>query len=102
GSARRDRRPRRPGRIMARFKKGTLDHDGDGRKGGSKKAAPKKSKPKSKPAPAKKPEKKLDAAEQQMIDLGRVARRSGIAREDCPVVGKQADLWRLGWDFQDK
>lgn len=93
---------------MARFKKGTLDHDGDGRKGGSRKAA-RKAAPKKVPAKkaaetkrAKKPERKLDAAEQRMIVLGRVARRSGIAREDCPVLGKQADLWRLGWDFQDK
>lgn len=73
---------------MARFKKGTLDHDGNGKKGGSRKKSP--ALPRAD-----------DPAGQCLIDLGRHARRSGIKRTDCPLIGEDAGLWQAGWDYQD-
>lgn len=80
--------------MTRRFKKGTLDHDGDGKKGGSRKA---------KKVPARKPEaaKPRDPAEQKLFDLGRRARNSGIKRGDSPYSGAEGVLWCEGWDFQD-
>lgn len=80
---------------MARFRKGTLDHDGDGKKGGSLPAVPKRAK-------SKRPPHSDDPADRKIIGLGRVARRSGVKRGDSPYSGRERDLWLSGWDYQDE
>lgn len=75
---------------MARFKKGTLDHDNDGRKGGSMKGK----------TMAK---KKKDPADQAFYDQGRKARARSIARDQAPVLSDaQRKEWFEGWDFEDE
>lgn len=66
----------------ARFKKGTNDADSNGKKGGSLKA-------------------EREPADQVLFDLGRHARVGGIPRDGCPKIGKDADIWLEGWDYQD-
>jgi hypothetical protein len=86
--------------MTRRFRKGTLDHDGDGKKGGSLPAVPKRAKkPKAKTEPEPTP---LDPADRKLFELGRVARRSGVKRGDSPYSGRERDLWLSGWDYQDK
>lgn len=94
---------------MARFRKGTTDHDGDGRMGGSMKEndMPTKSKaakaaPKPKKTAAKEPaaHKARDASMQKLFERGRHANKSGIRREDSPYTGAERDAWQDGWDYQ--
>jgi hypothetical protein len=56
--------------------------------GGRRKAAP--------------PKPDVDPVERNIFNLGRHARRNGRKRHDSPLTGKQGDLWRKGWDFQDR
>lgn len=64
------------------------------------KAKPKPKKPAAKKPPARR--ERRDPARQKVFDLGRLARRGGIRRDDSPCSGAEGDLWREGWDFQDK
>lgn len=72
---------------MGRFLKGTLDHDGDGRMGGSRKGN----------NMAKK--KKINH-DPESYGRGRVARKRGIDRGSItPEADKKS--WQAGWDYQD-
>ena len=106
--------------AVLRFRKGTTDHDGDGKMGGSlketvmveaPKKAPKKVPAKKKaaaaksptPKPAERAPKERDAREQLAFDTGRRARKSAIARDQAPH-GKADNLlkhWQAGWDYED-
>jgi hypothetical protein len=74
--------------VSARFLKGTTDHDGDGRMGGS----------------LKETDMTRDATEQAAYDQGAHARAVSIPRDSDPH-GKASKLqkhWRAGWDDADK
>jgi hypothetical protein len=76
---------------MPRWSKGTLDHDGDGKMGGSNPKEPTMT-------------KQRDAAEQQAYEAGRHARSVSIARDQDPH-GHQSKLqphWQAGWDAEDE
>lgn len=81
---------------MSRFRKGTLDHDGDGKAGGSMKEND-MVKPKKKAAP-KAQEKAREPEDQVLFLRGRHARGAGIRREDSPYLGHERDVWLEGWD----
>lgn len=86
---------------MVRFKKGTLDHDSNGRKGGSKPAPKAKSvaKPAEKPAEPTEPLFKRDDAFRIVFEQGVMAGHSGIDRRDSPhPEGPSRDAWLEGWD----
>jgi hypothetical protein len=58
---------------------------------------------KAKPAP--KAEKKVEKREPEFEAAflkGRHARKSGIRREDSPLLGDLGNAWAEGWDYQDK
>lgn len=102
---------------MPRFLKGTTDHDGDGKMGGSlketkmaqapkktpaKKPAAKKAAPAGKPATTK-AEAERDAAELDAYQRGQHSRRVSIGRDQSPF-GKGDKLrphWEAGWDQED-
>lgn len=109
-------------RLTSRFRKGTTDHDGDGKMGGSlkesttmAKTTPAKKAPARKAAPKKAPATKAgtqatarkaperDAAEQAAFDQGKRARSVAIPRDSDPH-GKNSPLqehWLAGWDDED-
>lgn len=94
---------------MSRFRKGTLDHDGDGKPGGSKpgkendmskkKAAKPATTASNKSAP--KSDKARDPEDQVIYLRGRHASRAGIRREDSPYLGHERDVWLEGYDEGD-
>lgn len=81
---------------MARFSKGTTDHDGDGRMGGSRKENVMSKKKTKVEEPVREPE------HQVAYLRGRKARVGGIRREDTPYLDGEADAWRDGWDYEDE
>lgn len=80
---------------MSRYRKGTLDHDGDGKAGGSMKGS-KMTKKKAKKPAAKEPD--LDHASYRR---GRAARKRLIDRNSV-TPGADKRSWQAGWDYQDK
>lgn len=101
-------------RLKSRFRKGTTDHDGDGKMGGSMKetkVAPKKkvpAKPKAKPAAnpstPTKAVAQCDADELAAYEQGRFARQNAIGRRDSPHAhgARLRKHWEAGWDYEDK
>ena len=93
---------------MTRFSKGTLDHDSDGKMGGSRKASDmtkkkyssKKASSKKSPAKKKAPPKE-PAYQPQSYSQGRVARKRRMDRDYLPVEGDKKSF-QAGWDYQDK
>lgn len=98
---------------MSRFRKGTLDHDGDGKTGGSMKESDvtkaKKTRAKAQPVPATtasnkgaaKSEKAREPEDQVLFLRGRHARGAGIRREDSPYLGRERDVWLEGYDYEE-
>ena len=90
--------------IFDRFRKGTTDHDGDGRMGGSRKGktmtTKKKTAPKAAPKPAAKPVSKAATEHPAEFEAGRRAARSAVPKDQAPVFWSKGTekAWHEGHD----
>lgn len=88
---------------MSRFLKGTTDHDGDGRMGGSLKETTMTTKKAATKNPMRKPKDTAPSENAQAhpfaYENGRQAAVSGISREQAPYAdGDELKAWQEGYD----